>query len=481
MKNLPASTNISTMSDNHFEQILKYIEKFSESVIFRGNAERNVKFNDMLQKVLGFQKVKNEINKASKTSKNQVIKPSSIKVQLPDEVWLKIMSYLTSKDIFANFALVCKHFKNLSLDSQAIKCLDLFGITNAKKYKSVLKVLERSNNLYGLKIGGSMNYYNRLLEHSLKLNPNMKSLTFLRQFKPNTKLSKYSELSSEVVSAFGSDLEHLELDCVTMTDELSKAISVQKKLKTLKFYPSTRQSNQLVTIAKNCIELENVTFYSIGFSNEYKDNVPAYDTFFEERSSTLKHLEITSIYKPGKTFYQEQDRFMKNVSLCQNLERLQIGTYCSVLTNYGLDIITKLTNLRKLYLNKLGPAATEINSLLQESNLPNLEKIVVSGSNHITEDFFTTLIKRQSFNLKDVYIYNCPNLKIQPSTLNSLIGKKVSCVALLGVEWPTIAEISWGMLQNEIKKNSLYVHVGRTWVGISKYIRGQDMLDPLAV
>ena len=480
MKNLPASTNISTMSDNHFEQVLKYIEKFSESVIFRGIPERNGKFNDMLQKVLGFQKVKNEINKANKTSKNQVIKPSSIKVQLPDEVWLKIMSYLTSKDIFANFALVCKHFNNLSLDSQAIKCLDLFGITNAKKYKSVLKVLERSNNLYGLKIGSSMNYYNRLLESCLQLNPSLKSLTLLRQCKPNAKIQKYSDLSPEVLSAFGSDLEHLDLDCV-MTDELCKAISVQKKLKTLKFVPHQLGSYNLISIAKNCKELENVTFYNIACPNAFIDVVPAYDTFFEERSSTLKYLEIAAIYKPGKTFYQEQDRFLKNLSLCQNLERLQTGTYHSVLTNYGLDVITKLTNLRKLYLNNLGTAATEINSLLQESNLPNLEKIVVTGSNHITEDFFTTLIKRQSFNLKDVYIYNCPNLKIQPSTLNSLIGKKVSCVALLGVEWPTIAEISWGMLQNEIKKNSLYVHVGRTWVGISKYIRGQDMLDPLAV
>ena len=475
MKNLPASTNISTMSDNHFEQILKYIEKFSESVIFRGNAERNVKFNDMLQKVLGFQKVKNEINKASKTSKNQVIKPSSIKVQLPDEVWLKIMSYLTSKDIFANFALVCKHFKNLSLDSKAIKCLDLFGITNAKKYKSVMKVLERSNNLYGLKIGSSMNYYNRLLESCLHFNPSLKSLTLLRQCKPNAKIQKYSELSPEVVSAFGSDLEHLELDCVTMTDELSKAISVQKKLKTLKFYPSTRQSNQLVTIAKNCIELENVTFYSIGFSNEYKDVVPAYDTFFEERSSTLKHLEITSIYKPGKTFYQEQDRFLKNLSLCQNLEMLQTGTCCSMLTNYGLGIITKLTNLRKLYLYNLGPAATEINSLLEKSNLQNVEHIIVSGSNNVTEDFFINLINKKSSNLKQVYIYECPNLKLQQSTLNSLVGKKGSCLTKVGVEWSNIAEIETHMLQYGIKNNSLYVLIGRKWLEISIYIKGQNM------
>ena len=72
------------MSDNHFDQVLKFIEKFSESVIFRGNPERSMKFNDMLQKVIGFQKVKNELNKTSKTTKNKVIKPTSVTVQLPD-------------------------------------------------------------------------------------------------------------------------------------------------------------------------------------------------------------------------------------------------------------------------------------------------------------------------------------------------------------------------------------------------------------
>ena len=288
---------------------------------------------------------------------------------------------MTSNDIFANFALVCKHFKNLTLDSKAIKCLDLFRITNAKKYKSAMKVLERSKNLYGLKIGGSMNYYNRLLEPSLKLNPNLKSLTFLRQLKPKTKLSKISEFSSEAIESFGSHLEHLDLDFVKMTDELSKAISVQKKLKTLKFYPTPSNSNHLISIAKNCRELEYVTFYNIAYINDYLDVVPAYDTFFEERSKSLKTFEITSIHEPGNRFYQEQDRFLKNLSLCQNLENLYTGYCRSVLSNYGLDIVKKLINLRKLYMYNLGPAATEVNSLLQGSNLQNLQKIVLTGSN----------------------------------------------------------------------------------------------------
>ena len=307
----------------------------------------------------------------------------------------------------------------------------------------------------------------------------------MRQFKPNAKLksSKISELTSEVVESFGSNLEHLELDCVKMTAELSKVISGQKKLKTLKFYPSPNQSKHLIDIAKNCIELESVTFYGVTCPNEYRNIVPAYDTFFEKRSSSLKNLEIRSIRNPGKKFYQEQDRFLKNLSLCQNLEFLQIGTHRSVVTNYGLDIITKLINLRKLCLINLGPTVTEINSFLKKSNSKNLTQIFMSGSNCVTEEFFITLTSKKSSKLKYVHIYDCPNLKFQLSTLKSLVGEKFSCLTQLGVEWSNIAEIPMNMLQHGIKKNSLYVLVGKAWVEISKYIniKGQKMQDQLAV
>ena len=38
------------------------------------------------------------------------------KVTLPDELWLKIFSFLKTKDLFLQIALVCNHFNNLTLD-----------------------------------------------------------------------------------------------------------------------------------------------------------------------------------------------------------------------------------------------------------------------------------------------------------------------------------------------------------------------------
>ena len=47
---------------------------------------------------------------------------------LPEEIWLKIMNYLKTKDLFLNFGLVNKFFNGLTLDSRAVKYLKLADI-----------------------------------------------------------------------------------------------------------------------------------------------------------------------------------------------------------------------------------------------------------------------------------------------------------------------------------------------------------------
>ena len=69
-------------------------------------------------------------------TKNEPIAKKNIKldleqkVTLPDEVWLKIMSYIKTKDLYCNVALVCKHFHNLSEDGYALKFLEVTNISN---------------------------------------------------------------------------------------------------------------------------------------------------------------------------------------------------------------------------------------------------------------------------------------------------------------------------------------------------------------
>ena len=69
--------------------------------------------------------------KKSSTSDNQ---ETELKVRrsvhLPNEIWLKIMNYMITKDIFRSFDLVNKHFNKLTLDINylQVKNIGLEGI-----------------------------------------------------------------------------------------------------------------------------------------------------------------------------------------------------------------------------------------------------------------------------------------------------------------------------------------------------------------
>ena len=74
------------------------------------------------------------------------------KITLPDELWLKIMSYLESKDLFLKVALVCKHFRNLTYGGDSVKFLEVRKIPPKKMFEKVMEILKRSKSLKGLNI-----------------------------------------------------------------------------------------------------------------------------------------------------------------------------------------------------------------------------------------------------------------------------------------------------------------------------------------
>ena len=82
----------------------------------------------------------------SSTSDNQ---KSGLRVKrsihLPNEIWLKIMNYLKTTDIFGSFALVDKHFNQLTLAINYLQVKNIEG--NPSKHYDVLKVLSRCEKL----------------------------------------------------------------------------------------------------------------------------------------------------------------------------------------------------------------------------------------------------------------------------------------------------------------------------------------------
>ena len=102
--------------------------------------------------------------------------------KLPNELWMKIMSYLKNKDIFRRLALVNKNFHSLTLDPSAVKYLHLKDVKNKHKsntlYRKWMEVIKRSKNLIELGIEDNYKHlnWNDLIEGVLKISQCLKSL-----------------------------------------------------------------------------------------------------------------------------------------------------------------------------------------------------------------------------------------------------------------------------------------------------------------
>ena len=140
MDNLFAQTNSTKLLEKDFERVLDFYEKFSESVIFQDTEERKIKLYDKFTKILKLKIPENSRKRALDHEKVVVAKKQKlvkIKIpQVPDEIWLKILNFMGSQTIFANFALVCKKFHELTLDSGAVKHIKFFNIKTPEQYKS---------------------------------------------------------------------------------------------------------------------------------------------------------------------------------------------------------------------------------------------------------------------------------------------------------------------------------------------------------
>ena len=95
--------------------------------VFAGNDERKkvqlLEGMENLMNPIATFPIKRPIEVADIVSEAKRIKLTASK--LPNEIWMKIMSYLKNEDIFGNFALVNKHFHGLTTDPSALKYLQL--------------------------------------------------------------------------------------------------------------------------------------------------------------------------------------------------------------------------------------------------------------------------------------------------------------------------------------------------------------------
>ena len=173
--------------------------------------------------------------------KKRKLNPKEIN-SVPDEIWLKILNFLDQKTIFANFALVCKKFHELTLDSGAVKDIKLFNINDTINYQKSVKVLRRSKNLARVQLENCHTFGNDYIIEVFKSNPKLKSLIV----ETESVGEDWFKLSNSDRIIFGKELETLMLRSIKLgdnQDETVNEILSQKNLKNLQipclFDPNT--------------------------------------------------------------------------------------------------------------------------------------------------------------------------------------------------------------------------------------------------
>ena len=369
---------------------------------------------------------------------------------------------MDSLTIFENFALVCKKFHNLTLDSSAVKNINLFNIKTSETYKSAMKVLKRSKNLHRVHIENCWTYCNYFLIQIFKSSPKLKYLNIDTITTSN--YDNWFKISNTAKKLFGKNLETLALGNVALDEnqeDLMTEILSQKNLKTLhiSLFESNIINKFLNLLPKNCQKLSKITFGSI-FCDDLTQVQLTFDNFFREMSNNLKTLKVDQIVDSDNYLIEKWEQILTNLNLCQNLEVLEIldATY---ITNTTLTMISKLPNLKQLSFGKLGPDATELDNFFKQINSEKLEYLYIDGSEILTEEILQTLFDRTLPNLEAIWFSNCPNLKIQESTLKNL--KKCPKLGRVGFEWSNLSGVSTQFLREFNEQISVYFFIQNCW------------------
>ena len=315
-------------------------------------------------------------------------------VVLPDEIWLRIMCHLNTKDLLITFGLVCKRFRCLSLDSKVfkvmVKYLELKNINDEVKFRGAMAVIKKAENLTGIRIESSREYWKQLMILALKKS-SMKSLELLNNWCQFSKKSWFTLKDLKNMVEYGKQLEAITIRNTRIEPEDFKQIAYIKTLKSLQItdtnvytkkkcidvHCSIFTPENIIAIAKNCQYLEAINIFSKRMYypslDEYNDWSSSFDIFFNERKLTLKSLGLDGFFSLAHT------SFLQNISICENLEEL-------TLRNCTLAKLCQESLLHILGLKKLVISNTYSN-FIYNMHFHNLKYLIIADTFSRKEDF----------------------------------------------------------------------------------------------
>ena len=221
---------------------------------------------------------------------------------LPNEILLRIFTFLPSDQILNSIALINRHFCQLSKDPSVLQEINLKPNLEEENQQSILNAISRSRCLKILRLKGRQDA-DILVSIATKSCPKLRKL----------EISQCPKLSDDTLAAIlespmSSTLTSLSLECTPLSTHWGMSqVTLLKNLVSLNLFNSRLfDSGDLESISYNCEKLAFLNIEEVTHLSE--DSVI---TLIQRRKDTLKCLYI------GKQSYNQPiyDKFIKNFVL----------------------------------------------------------------------------------------------------------------------------------------------------------------------
>ena len=210
------------MNQEDFQLCIENFQKFVNKV-FSGSDQYQK--STLLQKCQNFVKIGQNTRKRTLKDAKSIPNEKRFKSEIPNDIWLKIIGFLKTEDVFCRFALVCKRFKSLTSNRTAIKRL----IVNFNS-------IQQEQREHGKKLGILLQSSKTIVEFTLakvclvtaipvitvalQSNPKLKSLKILNHLK--CKCINDMDKLVQCIKINRPDLENLEFDSVDYSSKAMK-------------------------------------------------------------------------------------------------------------------------------------------------------------------------------------------------------------------------------------------------------------------
>ena len=428
----------SNTSGTEFDKILRYFETTIENILFDDNKKRVSKLSQTLKKI----KTLCHLAKASKYSRDSEVqineprtkKAKMEKLDLPNEIWLKIINQMNTKDVFQNFSLVCKRFHNLATDASALNFMTIKNTSQmtVETMENVKKVLQRSKQLKELELKEDRRFdpYT-ILRISFESCPQLKALNLIGYG------WNYSMLDSDF--NWQTNVQHVRL---SINDGIGVYIaSKSTNLRSLTVDAFKSKMGGLTLLAQDCKKLERVT---IGTLTKWV--VSQFNEFLSTVNESLKYLTVEKfeVYDPLKPVHTNTNTyklFLDNFPSCKILQEVNLDAT----SLDGHDLLTTISKMPKL----------------QKVELKNLGKLD-------NEDI--QLLAQNCKELKYLKFDNCQSIHLEDKTVLSFIE---NCPQLtkLSIHWAMVSKISNEIWHTAITKSiDVFITIGKKTFTIQTYL-----------